>query len=96
MNKRKAYEEKLDAQLREWRSKIENLKAKADKADAEAKIEYYRNIDSLKNDYNALQAKLLQLKSAADESWEDIKAGSETAWEELKTAFSNAMAKFKD
>ncbi|GJQ50784.1 hypothetical protein KsCSTR_30960 [Candidatus Kuenenia stuttgartiensis] len=96
MDKRKAYEEKLDAQLREWRSKIENLKAKADKANAEAKIEYYKNIDSLENDYKALQGKLQQLKSAAEESWEDIKAGSETAWEALKSAFSNAMAKFKD
>ena len=37
-DKRKAYEEKLDAQLEEWKAQIALLKARADKAKAEAKI----------------------------------------------------------
>ena len=40
MDKRKAYEEKFDAQLKEWSAEIALLNAKADKAKAEAKIEY--------------------------------------------------------
>jgi len=34
-DKRKAYEEKLDAQLEEWSAQVALLKAKADKAEAE-------------------------------------------------------------
>lgn len=37
-DKRNAYEEKLDAQLEEWNAQIALLKARADKAKAEAKI----------------------------------------------------------
>jgi len=38
-DKRKAYEEKLDAQLQEWSAKIALLKAKAENAKAGAKKE---------------------------------------------------------
>ena len=37
-DKRKAYEEKLDAQLKEWSAQIALLKAKADNAKAYAKV----------------------------------------------------------
>ena len=46
-DKRKAYEEKLDAQLHEWSAQIELLKAKADNAKADAKIEYFKAIETL-------------------------------------------------
>ncbi len=48
-DKRKAYEEKLDAQLEEWNAQIALLKARADKAKAEAKIEYYKTIEALQH-----------------------------------------------
>ena len=44
-DKRKAYEEKFDAQLKEWSARIELLKAKADNARADAKIEYIKTIE---------------------------------------------------
>jgi len=46
-NKRKAYEEKLDAQLDELNAQIDLLKARAGKAEAEEKIEYYKIIEAL-------------------------------------------------
>jgi len=49
MNKKEAYQEKFDAQLREWSAKIDELKAKADQAKAEAKIEYYEQIEALRS-----------------------------------------------
>ena len=40
-DKRKAYEEKLDTQLKEWDAEVALLKAKADSAKSDAKIDYY-------------------------------------------------------
>lgn len=37
MNTKEAYQEKFEAQLREWAAKIDALQVKADKATAEAK-----------------------------------------------------------
>jgi len=92
---RKAYEEKYDAQLKEWNAEIALLKAKADKAKAEAKIEYYRTIETLQGKQDAAGKKLRELKAAGDDAWEDIKTGAENAWGELKTALHSAASKFK-
>ena len=94
-DKRKAYEEKFDAQLQEWNAQIALLKAKADKAKAEAKIEYYKTIESLQHKRDTARAKLEELRSAGDGAWEDLKTGAEKAWAEVKTAFHDAVAKFK-
>jgi multidrug resistance efflux pump len=94
-DKRKAFEEKLDAQLEEWNAQIALLKAKADKAKAEAKIEYYKTIEALQHKQDETRTKLHELKTAGDEAWEDLKTGAEKAWAEVKTAFHLATSKFK-
>jgi hypothetical protein len=94
-DKRKAYEEKFDAQLKEWSAEIALLKAKADKAKAEAKIEYYKTIETLQARQNAARTKLQELKTAGDDVWEDIKTGTENIWAEVKAAFQNAASRFK-
>ena len=83
-DKRKAYEEKIDAQLEEWNAQIALLKARADKAKAEAKIEYNETIETLQRRRDEAKAKLHELKTAGDE-----------AWDEVKTAFRFASSKFK-
>ena len=94
-DRRKAYEEKLDAQLEEWSAQIAQLKARADKAKAEAKIEYNKAIEALQRRQDEATAKVHELKTAGDEAWEDIKTGSEKAWAEVKAAFHSATSKFK-
>ena len=94
-DKRKAYEEKLDAQLREWSAQTALLKAKADKAKADVKIDYYKTIEALQHKQDEAKTKLQELKTAGDEAWEAVKAGSEKAWAEVKTAYHDAASKFK-
>jgi hypothetical protein len=95
MEKRKAYEEKFDAQLKEWNAQIALLKAKADNAKADAKIEYYKTIETLQGKQNEASKKLQELKTAGDGAWEDIKTGAEKAWAEVKTAYHDASSRFK-
>jgi len=94
-DKRKAYEEKFDAQLKEWSAEIELLKAKAKSAKADAKIDYFKTIDALEHKQDEAKSKLRELKTAGDEAWEAVKAGAEKAWTEVKTAYHEATSKFK-
>jgi hypothetical protein len=94
-DKRKAYEEKLDAQLKEWSAQIALLKAKADNAKADAKVEYYKTIEALQSKQNEAKTKLQELRTAGDEAWEDIKKGAEKAWSEVKAAYHEASSRFK-
>lgn len=95
MNLKTAYIEKMEAQLREWGATIDVLKAKADKAEAGAKIEYMKQLDSLKAKRDAAQTKLGEISAAGEEAWEILKTGAEGAWSELKSAVDSASARFK-
>jgi hypothetical protein len=79
-DKRKAYEEKLDAQLKEWNAQIALLKAKAENSKAGAKVDYYKTIEALEQKQDA---------------WEAVKTGAEKTWAEVKTAYHDAASKFK-
>ena len=94
-DKRKAYEEKIDAQLEEWNAQLALLRARAAKARAGAKVEYNKTIEALQRRNDEARAKLHELETASDEAWEDIKTGAEKAWAEVKTAFHDAVSKFK-
>jgi hypothetical protein len=95
LDKRKAYEEKFDAQLEEWSAEIALHNAKADKARAEVKIEYYKMIETLQGKQDSARLKLQQLRTAGDDAWEDLKTGAENVWTEVKNAFQSAATKFK-
>jgi hypothetical protein len=95
LDKRKAYEDKFDAQLKEWSAEIALLNARADKAKAETKIEYYKMIEALQGKQDSARLKLQQLRTAGDDKWEDLKTGAENVWTEVKSAFQGAATKFK-
>ena len=95
MDRRKAYEEKIEAQLQEWSAKIALFDAKASVAKAETKIEYYKTIDHLRGRQSAARTKLQELVDAGDEAWEDLKIGAENVWTDVKATFHSADARFK-
>ncbi|MFP3983250.1 MAG: coiled coil domain-containing protein [Desulfurivibrionaceae bacterium] len=89
------YEEKLQAQLDEWKAEIDKLKAKADKAEADARIEYYKQIDELRARHEEASEKLADLKAASSDAWEDIRSGVENARVQLDNAMRNAASRFQ-
>ena len=94
MGLKEAYQEKIEAQLKEWSARLHELKAKADKATADAKIEMDQQIDHLRAQKDAAQHKLNDLKGAGAESWETLKAGSEKALGEMKKTWESLKGKF--
>ena len=94
-NQRKAYEEKIDAQLKEWEARIVLLNAKAKNAKADVKIEYYKTIETLQHKQDEAGKWLNKLKAAGDGAWGEIKTGAEKAWDEVRAAFHNEASKFK-
>ncbi len=95
MTKKQAYEKKLSAQLEEWNAKIDVLKAKAQKAEATTKVEYYETIENLQRKRSVANEKLQKLQNASDSAWEDLKEGIENAWSDFGAAVKSAMSRFK-
>lgn len=85
-----------EARLQELVARIEQLKAQAKQADAEARIEIDRHVKSLSDQKDAIQSKLTQIKNAGESAFAELKAGLEMALNDMKTALEEAKAKFGD
>lgn len=92
---KKAYEEKVQAQLDQWKAEIEKYKAKAEAAKADTKIEYEKRVAELKEKHQQVSDRLSKLRASSDDAWEDIKIGLEVARESLSQAFDSAYSRFK-
>jgi uncharacterized coiled-coil DUF342 family protein len=90
MQKKDLYIEKLNAQLKEWSAAIDVLKAKADKATADLKIGYQKQLDDLKAKRDVARDKINDVKAAGDDAWERMATAMEKAWADIKAAFERA------
>lgn len=89
-----AYQEKLEAQLNEWSAKVDVLKAKAARAEADAKVEYLETLEELKIKREKAEDKLKDLRDASGDALEDLKKGVDQAVSEFKEAVSSATSRF--
>ena len=94
MSNKQAYQQKVQAQLDEWSAEIDKLRAKADKADADAQIALNREIDDLRDKKNQAREKLDELSDASEGAWEDLKTGIEAASNQLGQALRSAQSRF--
>ena len=90
MDEKDLYIEKLNAQLKEWSASIDVLKAKADKANADLKIAYYKQLDDERKRDTA-RNKIDDLKAAGDDAWERVTTAVEKSWGDIKAAFDKAQ-----
>lgn len=89
-----AYRKKAKARLDEIGAKIDQLKAKAVQADADARIQAEEQIDRLKQRKQEMQTRLDELKESGEAAFNEIKAGTEDALNSLKSAVDKAVSKF--
>lgn len=92
----KSYEEKIQAQLDEWRDDVDRLKEKARNASAETKMKYQESIDKLELKLKEGRSKLKDLAESSDEAWDSIRDGAESIWDTMKATFREVKEKFRD
>jgi hypothetical protein len=82
---------KMDAQLKLWGAKLNELLAKANVAGQQAKIDSRKQLDELKSRLEVAQAKLDEAKAAGNEKWETLKHGVERTWQDLEETFKKLI-----
>jgi hypothetical protein len=92
----KAYQEKIEVQLKELAEKIEGLIAKGERAKKEAKVKYAHQIEALRTKQESVRQKLQGLKEPGSAAWDDLKKGIDSAINDLKAAVQSAVARFKE
>ena len=95
MTDRKAFVDKVAAQLKQWDDEIQKLEIKAQKAGSGAKAEYKKQIQELRKKKASAQDRLEDIKDAGEEAWGKVKFGAEKALDEIKNVFQAVLSKFK-
>ena len=95
MSTRDDYVQKMQAKLDEWNADIDKLAAKADAAQADAKLKYQEQVEKLKTQRDAARHKLDELGKSSEGAWEDLRTGVELAWDSISMAIRDAIARFK-
>ena len=78
----------MEAELRQWAARLDNLRAMADLFGPGTRLDYRQRLDDAREKYDAAEEKLAELKAAGRGKWEIFRGGVENAWSELATAFT--------
>lgn len=95
MEKKEEYRKRMEAQLNEWKTKIEQLEARGAEFTAAAKTEFLKDIEELRKKKGLVKEKWNELQKVSSESWETAKEGVELAAKELRSALERVISRFK-
>jgi chromosome segregation ATPase len=95
MDRKEDYRERLEAQLKEWKAKIDRLEARTSLVSAEVRAELMRAIEELRRKKMVVKERLNELEKTGGELWDTLKEGVEKAADELKHALDKAVSRFK-
>ena len=91
---KEAYQQKLRAKLDEWQANIDKLNAQARQAQADARIDYEKQLEQLRAQRDEMASQLEKLQKSQTEAFSDLKSGVDKAWDEMATAMKSAWNRF--
>jgi len=94
MTSRDEYLEKFKASLDEWNAEIDKLESNARRAQADARVQYDKQLEALREMRDDAQAKFSEMQNTTTEAWDVMVKGTEKAWQAWGSAFENARSKF--
>ncbi len=91
-----AYKQKVRAQIKEMKAKMQMLEAGAEKNGADMRIKYQKNMSDWKSRFKDVEMKLDKMSNSAEKSWDDIRSGIDTSMKELRKSIENATKQFNN
>jgi hypothetical protein len=90
---REGYQEKMEAQLKQWSTRLEVLQAKAEKAGADTKKELLAALAEFKQLEVAARQHLATVETAAATTWGDVKTDLTDKWNHVSGAVDAIWAR---
>jgi len=94
MTSRDDHLESFKVKLDEWNAEIGKLESNAREAQADAKAQYDKQLESLREMRDDAQKKYSEMQNATAEAWDVMLQGTEKAWNAWASAFEDARSKF--
>ncbi len=90
------FREQAEARLAEYEKDIDQLQAKAQKLEGDAKAKAEQQLTQLRQKRDAVAGKLKEFGTSGGNAWEEIKSGVESALEDLGNTYKKAAAEFSE
>ena len=90
-----AYQEKMEAKLTKMKADIQRLEGELKERKADAHMGTEEKLQRLRQERDAVKARLHALKTSSGAAWDEAKDGVAKAWSDLVSAFEKATAEFK-
>ncbi len=94
MTSRDDYLDEFKAKLDEWNAEIDKLENNARQAQADAKVQYDKQLETLREMRDDAQTKFSEMQNTTAEAWDVMLQGTEKAWNAWTDAFAEARSKF--
>jgi lipid II:glycine glycyltransferase (peptidoglycan interpeptide bridge formation enzyme) len=94
MSKRDEYVDKLKAQLDLWNTEVAKWEAKAQKAQAGARVEYEKQLKDLSHQRDQALEQMKRVQAASGDAWVDLVRGADEAWSKLREALEKSRSHF--
>jgi len=89
-----AYKEKTMAKIKEMKAKIQIFEASVEKANADMRIKYQKNLNEWKSRLDDVEVKLNELSNSAGNAWDEMRTGIDSAVNELTDSIETAKIQF--
>jgi len=95
MLKKETLTERVNAEIDRWNGELDQLAARfqAGCAEAGAQHDYEAQMTAIRRRRDEAMAKLMQIQSAHDDTWEGLKQGFKRIWTALKKSFKKVTAR---
>jgi hypothetical protein len=84
---------KMEQKLQVWGGDIEKFRKKSDKFGTKARGTIQEQVEDLRAKQELARQRLLEMKKAGGEAWEELRAGAEGAMDDLRKAVENVIKK---
>ena len=92
---REDYQTLMEKQLNEWKAQTDHFKAAADQIEARTKVQYERNLETLRAAQADAWESFSKLKNANESAWAQFKAQMEKTGGEVKAAVERMTTHLK-
>ncbi|MBN1277163.1 MAG: hypothetical protein JXA35_06695 [Deltaproteobacteria bacterium] len=89
-----AFREQTMSKLDEYGNKIDQLQAKAEELQGDAKVKAEEQLTALREKRDKVSEKLKELGSSSGNAWEDVKSGIGAAMEDLGNTYKKVVVEF--
>ena len=94
MTQQEMFAQQLEAQIKEWEKQTGDFKAKVEKAEAQGRAEYEKNLKTLEKKTDQAAKMLSQVQQSNETAWKDMEASTTRAFEEIKKGWEEAITRY--